>query len=75
MKMVSATAPDRILEAGDIVISPPGTKRAVYVLEDDVLITIHATDETDVDKLEEMLVHNDRKLLERESHELLEVEK
>jgi len=74
MKMVSATAPDRIIEAGDIIVSPPGTKRAVYVLEDAVLLTIHATEERDIAKLEAMLVHNDRRLLEHERRELLEGE-
>jgi len=43
-----------------IFVSQPGTKRAAYVHEDAVWITIHATEETDVEKLETMLVTNDR---------------
>jgi len=63
LKVVSATADDRMVEAGDIFVSPPGTKRTAYVYEDTVWLTVHATDETDVAKLEQMLVHNDRRLL------------
>lgn len=37
-------------------VSQPGTKRGAYVYEDVVWTTIHATDETDLDKLEAMLV-------------------
>lgn len=32
--------------------SPPGTKRAGYALEDSVWITVHVTDETDLEKIE-----------------------
>ena len=34
------------------MISPAGTKRAVYALEDTVWTTIHLTDETDLEKIE-----------------------
>lgn len=37
-------------------VSPPGTKRAGYAHEDCIWITIHATDETDLDKLEKDIV-------------------
>jgi len=39
-------------------VSPPGTKRAGYAHEDSVWITIHATEETDIKKLEDNLVTN-----------------
>ena len=42
-----------------VFTSPPGTKRAAVVHEDTVWITIHATEETNVEKLEGVLVHND----------------
>lgn len=71
LKVVSATMDDKIVRGGDIFVSPPGTKRAAYVEEDTVWLTVHATDETDVDKLEEMLVHNDRALLERDELRLI----
>jgi len=38
------------------VVSPPGTKRLAYAHEDTKWITIHGTDETDVDKIEEQFV-------------------
>ena len=47
------------LEAPKSIISPAGTKRVVHVIEDCTWITVHATDETDIDKLEEELVTND----------------
>ena len=42
-----------------IFTSPPGTKRAAVVHEDTVWITIHATEETNIEKLESVLVTND----------------
>jgi hypothetical protein len=74
LKVVSATMGDRIVEAGEIFVSPPGTKRAAVALEDSAWLTIHATEERDIAKLEAMLVHNDRRLLEHERRELLEGE-
>jgi len=38
------------------VVSPPGTKRLAYAHEDTIWTTIHGTDETDVDKIEEQFV-------------------
>jgi len=38
------------------MVSRPGTKRVGYALEDTVWTTIHATDETDLDKLEVELI-------------------
>ena len=37
-------------------VSKPGTKRGVYAYEDVVWTTIHVTDETDIEKLEAMLI-------------------
>ena len=39
------------LEAPFTVVSPPGTKRIAHTLEECVWTTIHATEETDVDKI------------------------
>ena len=44
------------LKAPLSMISPAGTKRAVLALEDTVWITCHATDETDLDKIEEYVI-------------------
>ena len=58
-----------------IFTSPPGTKRAAVVHEDTVWITIHATNETNIDKLESVLVTNDPKELKAmiESTKLKEI--
>lgn len=46
------------LEAGDTFVSLPGTKRAVFVLEDVLWTTVHAnpTDSRDIDWLESQLI-------------------
>ena len=38
------------------MVSPPGTKRAVYAHTDVVWTTIHLTDETDLEKIEEHVI-------------------
>ena len=44
------------LVAPMVMISPAKTKRAVYALEDTVWVTCHATNETDLDKIEEEVI-------------------
>lgn len=41
------------------IVSPPGTKRIAYAHEDTIWTTIHATEETDVDKIEHHFVAQD----------------
>jgi hypothetical protein len=41
------------VQAPFIVSSPPGTKRVAYAHEDCIWLTIHGTEETDVDLIEE----------------------
>jgi hypothetical protein len=43
------------VKAPYIVVSPPGVKRLAYVHEDCVWTSIHATNETDLEKLKEQL--------------------
>jgi quercetin dioxygenase-like cupin family protein len=38
------------------IVSPPGTKRIAYAHEDTIWITVHGTDETDMDKIENEFV-------------------
>ena len=45
-----------IYVAGDVIVSEPGTKRAVYALEDSICMTVHRTDKTDLDEIEEELI-------------------
>lgn len=49
------------------VVSPPGTKRVGYAHEDCVWTTVHATDETDLDKLEAELIVPDYDCLPTEA--------
>src|ERR1700744_2984444 len=62
-----------------MIISKPGTKRAVYAHTDAVCLTIHRTDETDLDKIEKELIEEDETAMYDARNELkserLEVEK
>lgn len=40
-------------------VSKPGTKRAVYALEDTIWTTYHPTEETDLEKIEEEVIAKD----------------
>ena len=53
---ISNMGESREMIAPQTFVSPPGTKRAGYAHEDSIWITIHATDETDLKKLESDLV-------------------
>jgi len=46
----------RLLRAGDVVESKPGTKRVTLALTDAVGITVHQTDKTDLDDIEAELI-------------------
>jgi len=48
-----------IYNAPSLIISQPGTKRAVLALEDSVCITIHRTEHRDLEKIEAELVEAD----------------
>jgi quercetin dioxygenase-like cupin family protein len=47
------------LQAGDVVESQPGTKRVTLATQDSIGVTIHKTDETDLEKIEAELVEPD----------------
>lgn len=55
-----------ILEAPHTFVSKPGTKRAVYAITDTVWTTIHVTDETDLSKVEEVVIAPDYETFEAE---------
>lgn len=64
------------VKAPCIFVSPPGTKRAVYAHEDSICLTVHRTDQTDVEAIESELVEpDDTALFDARNHlkpELLE---
>lgn len=49
----------REVTAPDIFVSMPGIKRAGHALENTVWITIHVTDETDLEKIEDEVIARD----------------
>ena len=57
----------KIIEAPCTIVSPPGTKRIAIALEDTIWTTIHGTDETDVDIIEQQFIaHTEAEYLEFE---------
>jgi hypothetical protein len=47
------------IKAPRILVSTPGTKRAVYAHVDSICITVHRTDSHDLDEIERELVEED----------------
>jgi hypothetical protein len=56
LKVASEDGTAKEMKAGDIFVSPPGTKRAGYAMQDSIFITVHPTNETELDAIEESLV-------------------
>ena len=48
-----------LIEGPCVFTSRPGVKKAVYALEDTTWITIHVTDKTDIDEIEEDVIAKD----------------
>lgn len=55
MSIISIEGCARI-KAPFTIVSPPGVKRAAYAHEDCIWTTIHGTNETDVDKIEDEFI-------------------
>ena len=55
ISVLTDAGPQRI-KAPCTIVSSPGTKRVGYAHEDTVWITVHATDETDVERIDAELV-------------------
>jgi hypothetical protein len=58
ISVLTEHGPKRI-KAPFTMVSPPGTKRVGFAHEDTVWTTIHGTEETELDKLEEHLIATD----------------
>lgn len=56
----------KLLEAPATFVSEPGTKRAVYAIEDTIWTTIHATQETELAKIEADVICPDYETYEQE---------
>lgn len=54
---------ENVYKAGDVIVSKPGTKRAVLALEDSVCMTIHHTRKKNLDKIEKELIEPDNTAL------------
>jgi len=61
--MVAGQGENYTLSPGDVIVSPIGTKRVVFSVTDVVVMTVHKTDKTSVDALEEELMHDDGRSL------------
>lgn len=53
-----------------VLVSKPGTKRAVFAVTDATCMTVHRSDETDLEKLEEELIEPDPDALFNSHNEL-----
>jgi mannose-6-phosphate isomerase-like protein (cupin superfamily) len=51
------------LASPSVLVSRPGTKRAVYALEDSVCMTVHRTKKKNLDKIERELIEEDKTAL------------
>ena len=49
----------RVYEAGSVIVSAPGTKRALLAIEDCLYLTVHRTDKTDLAQVEADVIEPD----------------
>ncbi len=52
-----------IYHSGDVIVSKPGTKRAVLALEDSICMTVHRTKKKNLEKIEKELIEEDQTAL------------
>lgn len=53
----------KVYHAPAIIVSQPGTKRAVLAIEDSVCLTVHRTDKTELSEIEAELIETDGEAL------------
>lgn len=66
----SADGSSQRVKAPAIFVSKAGTKRAVYAHEDSLCITVHRTDNTDLEKIEAELIEDDPEALYDSSNQI-----
>jgi SET domain-containing protein len=72
----------KVYTSGTVIVSRPGTKRAVYALEDSICMTVHRTEKTDIDEIERELIEEDttatfdahNRIKDREDYERILIE-
>lgn len=57
-----------------VMVSPAGTKRAVYTLEDTWWVTVHNTDIQDIDEIEKEVIVESYAMLEAEKEAIKQIE-
>jgi hypothetical protein len=62
--------PDHKMVAGDVMVTPAGSQRAVYAVEDSVFVCFHVTNETDVARIEAQVIEPDVETLEAHLREI-----
>jgi quercetin dioxygenase-like cupin family protein len=63
----------KVMSAGDMVVSIPGTKRAVLAVEDSICMTVHRTKKRNLDQIEKQLIEPDTKALFDASNKVKEL--
>lgn len=71
--LVSMNGIAHTIAAPAIFTSKPGVRKVLYIIEDMIWVTTHVTDETDLKKVEEMLIEKSEAFLKHEK-ELIDVE-
>lgn len=59
-----------IIEGPAVLTTVPGTKRAVYGIEDTTFFTVHVTEETDLEKIEDFVIARDFEEIEHKTEKL-----
>jgi hypothetical protein len=59
VRVTNGEGPAREITGPAVIVSQPGTKRAVFAVTDATCLTVHRTDKTELDEIEDELVESD----------------